>query len=398
MKRNPGGRRSTRSRRAGLVTVTCRAVLLAVLAQPAAAADVRLVIDGPVETVYAWTSASCADDFIPDSPARAFRRADGSVVLMAAHYTNAIFVGSTLDAVAPRCATSSGGNEQAAPERFDDRFWVQALQPMPNGRVLALVSHEYMGKRHPGHCERADQSGPQCWYSSILEATASEADFRFTLPALAQRVVAASPLKFDPAREARSGFLTTTNIVASGEWLYMASWAEFPGTRGNCLFRTRATSPTGPWLAWKNGTFAERFPSAYGDTPPSAGCDPIGADRQLGILRSIVWLERHRVFVGVFSVANGTRRTPGTYYAFSDDLTRWSDARLLAPLRPWYGTMDCEAFYDYPSLIDPLSSSQTFATAGDAFDLYLTRFNWQSCQRGLNRDLVRIRVRVTPPT
>ena len=87
--------------------------------------------------------------------------------------------------------------------------------------------------------------------------------------------MAASPLKFDPAREARSGFLTTTNIVAAGEWLYMASWAEFPGTRGNCLFRAPASSPAGPWLAWKNGTFGERFASAYADAPHSAGCDPI---------------------------------------------------------------------------------------------------------------------------
>lgn len=391
MKRNPSGRWIVEALRG-------QVLVLVLVAAPADAEDVRLATDGAIETVYAWKSSGCAEDFIPDSPARAFRRPDGSVVLMAAHYTNSIFVGPSLDRLSPRCATRSGGRERAEPERFDDRFWVQALHPLPNGRVMALVSHEYMGKRHPGRCERAEKPGPQCWYSSILEATAGDADFRFTLPALDRRVVAASPLRFDPAREARSGFLTTTNIVAAGEWLYVASWAEFPGTRGNCLFRTRATAPEGPWLAWKDGVFGERFSDPYAGAPHSAGCDPIGANRQFGILRSIVWLERHRTFVGVFSVANGTGRTPGIYYALSDDLLRWGEARLLTPLRPWFGTLDCEAFYDYPSLIDTLSPSQTFATAADAIDLYLTRFNWMSCQRGLNRDLVRVRVVVTPPT
>ena len=233
--------------------------------------------------------------------------------------------------MAPQCTTRSGGHEQAAPERFDDRFWVQALQPLPNGRVLALVSHEYMGKRHPGHCERADKSGPQCWYSSILEATASEADFRFTLPALAQRVVAASPLRFDPAREARSGFLTTTNIVAMGEWLYMASWAEFPGTRGNCLFRNPRHVAHGSLARVEERHLRRALPQRvwrHAPRPPDAiRSGPIGSSASCARSCGSSFTAP---FVGVFSVANGTSRTPGTYYALSDDLTHWGDARLLA--------------------------------------------------------------------
>lgn len=323
-------------------------------------------------------------------------------MLIAAHFTNGYFTGKSFDRLEPRCNVVSGGDESPEPERFDDRFWVQALQPLPNGGIFALVSHEYMGKRHPGRCRWTDMPGPQCWYSAILGATARAGtttdDLRFVLEPPERRVVAASPTPFNPETTTRVGFFTATNIVRSGEWLYFASWAEFEGTRGNCLLRAPAASPEGPWRAWREGEFTLSLPGAYGPDAHRAGCDPIGVDRQLGILRSLVWLDTAQTFVGVFSVANGTRRRPGIYYSLSTDLLTWGEARMLTPLRPWFGTMDCETFYDYPSLIDPASPSHNFATAGDTLDLYLTRFNWTNCQRGLDRDLVRLRVEVRPET
>ncbi|GJD34077.1 hypothetical protein [Methylobacterium aerolatum] len=364
----------------------------------AAASEVRLHVDGPVETVFRWKQDGCPSDFIPDSPARAFRRPDGSVMLIAAHFRNGSFAGPSLDRLKPRCHASSGGAELDQPERFDDRFWVQGLAPLPKGGLFALVSHEYMGKRHPGRCLSASRPGPQCWYSAIVGATADAQGLSFSLEPPATRVVAAPPTRFDPGATARTGFFTATNIVEAGGWLYFVSWAEIPGTRGNCLFRAPSDSPAGPWRARRAGGFTGFFPSAYETgrdehTTPTR-CDVIGADRQLGILRSIVRLETVDLYVGVFSVANGMQRPAGIYYSLSPDLLTWGEARMLVDLRPWYGTMECAAFYDYPSLIDPASSSPTFATAGQHLQLYLTRFNWSTCDRGLDRDLVRLSIAV----
>jgi hypothetical protein len=388
--------------RDGAAPRTLAVILCLLLPRGASAAEVYLRVDGPVETVFRWKQGGCPADFIPDSPARALRRPDGSVMLIAAHFRNGSFSGPSLDRLEPRCHAPSGGAEAAEPERFDDRFWVQGLAPMPKGGLFALVSHEYMGKRHPGHCQAAEKPGPQCWYSAILGATADADGLRYLLEPAETRVVAAPPTRFEPAATARTGFFTTTNIVQADGWLYFASWAEFSGTRGNCLFRAAAESPAGPWRAWRAGAFNEVFPSAYetarGEQAKPARCDPVGADRQLGILRSIVRLEPAGVYAGVFSVANGTRRPPGIYYSLSPDLVTWGEARMLSNLRPWYGTMDCESFYDYPSLIDPNSTSPSFATAGGRLDLYLTRFNWTSCDRGLDRDLVRLRLTVQTPT
>ncbi|MBV9079043.1 MAG: hypothetical protein JO048_16390 [Methylobacteriaceae bacterium] len=352
-----------------------------------------LVPAGPVETVFRWKDAGCPADFIPDSPARAWRRPDGSAMLIAAHYGNGSFSGPSLDALQPRCRVRTGGEEDADPARFDDRFWVQALYPVPDGRLLALVSHEYMGKRHPGRCRFADAPGPRCWYSAILAATAGPDGLSFTLRPRAERVVAAPPVPYDPDRAPRTGFFTTTNIVRDGAWLYALSWAEYPGVRGNCLLRAPAATPEGPWLARRGGAFASRLPGVYDQGEPG-GCDPVGTDRQLGILRSVVRIGETGPFAGVFSVANGASRPPGIYYSLSPDLVTWGEPRLLAPLRPWFGTMECQAFYDYPSLIDPQSPSPVFDVAGRTLRLYLTRFNWTSCDRGLDRDLVMLPVRV----
>ena len=83
----------------------------------------------------------------------------------------------------------------------------------------------------------------------------------------------------------------------------------------------------------------------------------------------------------------------GVFYSLSDDLVHWSPGkRLFAGLRPW-GQKACAEFYEYPSLIDHGSKSNIFDTVDlDQLYLYLTRFNYSDCKRGLNRDLVRVKI------
>ncbi|MEI2594612.1 hypothetical protein, partial [Pediococcus acidilactici] len=49
------------------------------------------------QVVFHWKNDRCSDDNIPDSPARAFRSADGTVNLYATHYINRSMSGKTLD-------------------------------------------------------------------------------------------------------------------------------------------------------------------------------------------------------------------------------------------------------------------------------------------------------------
>ena len=63
-------------------------------------------------------------------------------------------------------------------------------------------------------------------------------------------------------------------------------------------------------------------------------------------------------------------------------------------MTPFRVQPEAGVYYEYPSLIDHASPSPVFDTAGDSLWLYLTRFNLEDRRRGMNRDLVRLRVTV----
>jgi hypothetical protein len=344
------------------------------------------------QTVYRWSTQRCSELYIPDSPARAFRRTDGSVVLIAAHYLNQFMEGPSFDQLSPNCSTSSSGRESDNPADFDTRYWIQALLPTPAG-IIGLASHEYSGIRHH-NCAKHD-SGSTCWYSSILELVASENTFHFDFTKLrGERFVAAPPLRFDPARPGRYGFISTSNVVVKDGWAYVFIWSEIGGTPGNCLFRAPSSDPLGHWAAYQSGSFSQRFGDPYAGDNSAARCDLIGNGKINGQLRSVIRI--NGLWVGVFQVGKGPGFEAGVYYSTSPNMIDWSTPRLLLKVQQWYGAKGCDYFYGYPSLIDHGSTSRIFDTGGKDLFLYLTRLNWKDCNKGLDRDLVRTRVSILP--
>jgi hypothetical protein len=351
------------------------------------------------QSVFNGRLNKCGDIDIPDSPARAMRSSTGMVVLIASHYENQAFGGLSFDQLHSLCESRSMGALNPEPAAIDDRYWVQALLPTPDGQVLALVSHEYMGHRHPSRCA-VPQVGyyPTCWYSTIAIATGSAWPFKTNLAPLKKRVMAASPHRYDPNRRERTGFFTVSNIVRRDGYVYVFSYHELPEQRGNCLFRAQADAPLDGWLALSNGNFSQSFPSPYDDRRPvERRCDPISPRIFSGPIRSVVWVERLQLWMAVSSAtgAPGQKQLDesGVFYSLSKDLVTWEPRRrLFAGRQPW-GQKDCAEFFEYPSLIDHGSMSDIFDTVDtDQLFLYLTRFNYATCNRGLNRDLVRIRL------
>src|SRR3954452_3996893 len=84
---------------------------------------VRLSVIGEPEAVFRWSEQRCDRLHIPDSAARAFRRSDGQIALLAAHFTNVLLLGEDFDRLTPACETTSRGQESDDPASFDDRFW-----------------------------------------------------------------------------------------------------------------------------------------------------------------------------------------------------------------------------------------------------------------------------------
>ncbi len=368
-------------------------LLIPVGTAPLAQETVKFSVSSEPEVVYRYQTQRCDWRSIPDSPARAYRREDGSIVLIAAHFRNRILEGSSFNDLRPNCVVLSQGSESANPTDYDDRFWIQSLIPLGGGRILGLASQEYSGLRHEGVCAKGADK-PSCWYLALVGLEANDRDFSFKLLARPQRVIAGSNKRFDPSLDA-AGFLTLTNTVLDGDFAYFIAWTEDaaePGGRGNCLFRAPRSNLVTGWRMLSKGQFVsppEPYP-AGADNPVQAKCDRLGGPEMVGKIRSLTRLETKNVWLVVWSTR--MKGTGGIYYATSHDLRNWSPASLLTPLEPPWGSDGKGVFYDYPSTIDHHSSSPIFQTIGNSFHLYLARLNWEQSHTRMDRDLVRFKV------
>ena len=342
---------------------------------------------GPEEVAYQWSKQRCADDFIPDSPARAFRRRDNSIAVIAAHYKNQFLVGSSFSDLRPNCAISSFGSESNDAAAFDTRYWIQALVPS-NDSVIALASHEFSGYRHH-QCAVKSAKTSSCWFSSILALVRDDDSLHFRFPHDPKaKFVAIPPRAYDPNRGKRYGFFTTSNAIIKDGFAYVFIWAELDSKPRNCLFRAPLNDVLGNWLSYHNGSFSEPFTGPEDDTSEAEDCDAISPGNVLGQIRSVISVGNS--WVAVFMRRTPNPETTGVYYASSTDLIHWSGSKQLLKVQPWSGGTGCGTFYDYPSLIDHNSTSRFFDRANGHLYLYLTRANWPDCSGGLNRDLVRV--------
>lgn len=67
---------------------------------------------------------------------------------------------------------------------------------------------------------------------------------------------------------------------------------------------------------------------------------------------------------------------------------------LLWEMTPFHGQPEPGVYFEYPSLIDHSSTSAVFDDLAGAPWLYLTRFNFGDRRRGMDRDLVRLRLEI----
>lgn len=350
-----------------------------VLALPAAALEVV----GEPELVFAGGQGVCEADMIPDAPARAFRSADGGVRLIAAHHRNRLFAGPDLDHLAPDCRIAYRGAENSEPAALDDHAWIAATYTLDGTRVFALVHDEFHGHRRPDLCPAAKYMA--CWNNRVTGAVSDDGGRSFRRTGF----VAAPPYRYDGHLGRHTGYFNPSNIVASDGWYYATVFATEWGAQkpGNCLMRTRDLADPRSWRGWDGMDFSVRFVDAYHDTVPAEAhvCAPLP-----NLKSPISSIVRHGDG-WVATLAGGD----GFYASRSRDLLGWT-----APKRFWEvtitGRQNCGTPWatNYPSLLDPASSSRNLESVGTEAWLYYTRFWTKDCGLSMKRDLMRVRVRL----
>ncbi|SMH29462.1 hypothetical protein SAMN02982994_0176 [Azospirillum lipoferum] len=367
------------------------------------APELRAIVppDARPETVFDWRTQACEGWDVPDAPARAWRSADGTVHLLAAHTTARALTGPTLDRVAPDCRVVFDSGRQDDPARYDDRGWLAAPYTTDGRTVYALVHNEFHGHERRALCPAGDYAA--CWWNSVTLAVSEDGGRRFR----GAGYVAGIPYRFRGDLGRRAGLFGPSNIIAQDGWYYATAFAEETGAqkRGVCLMRTHELSAPDSWRGWDGRDFTVRFLDPYAasaSSEPPAGhvCQPMPAGR---LPFTVTGLVRHApsgltlaVMAGRRAERPGAEPVSGVWVSSSADLRSWSVPRLAwaAPLmtdRDRCGT--AETLY-YPSILDPDSLSRNFEdTDGDAF-LYLTRLRMSGCKPTRERDLVRVPIHI----
>jgi hypothetical protein len=402
MRWNGVGRDRTHRRlRGGAVAL---ALLILCAASPART-EPRLTIDreGP-EVVFRGAVDGCERYDFPDGAARAFRDAGGRVHLIATHFVNRAMVGPALDRVRRNCRVIFKGGEDGRPEAFDDRGWLLSVYTADGADVIALVHNEFQGHRRPALCpSRIYRS---CWYNTITFARSRDGGLSFQAPTGAARLVAALPYPYEPDAGRRRGFSSPSNMIEVAGYVYALIVADAVGVQkaGVCIMRTDRPQEPGSWRAWDGRAYSVRFANPYDarQVPDAAAhvCAPV-AGLAAATVGAVVRHAASGRFVAVQGISAGRggdgRQRSGVYVSYSADLVSWSVPELAAAV-PIFDSFACDdtAAFGYPSLLDPDSPSRIFDTVGDAFYLYMTRFNLKDCKRGEDRDLVRFRARLAP--
>lgn len=353
---------------------------------------------GPQHTMYRWLTDRCEEGFIPDAPARAFRRADGAMTLIATHHENWMLSGRDFSSLRPSCRAVMRSSEHR--ETGAGKLWIEATYTLDGKHVIALVSQDLEGRERQAGCYKRDVPG-RCWLNNIVAARSNDMGQTFSLLEPASRTVATLGDAYPQNVQSRFGVFTTSNIVRRGAEYHMIAYAQGEGVQepGNCLFRTDDPFAPERWRAWDGSGFSIdlRLPAA------PRPCKPLNRTSLPNEVRSVTYDSRHGVWIAVFAarlkMLGDAEAVPGFYYSQSADLVEWGAPQRImrAPTRP--RTDDPDMFMSYPSLLDPESTSYNFDTLDGENPVLL--FTVQHLERGrgtMNRDLRYVPLRITVRT
>ncbi len=352
----------------------------ACLLADASNAQAESVAGRPVQSVYGARSSSCEPGFIPDAPARAFRRYDGVTVLLASSDENWELVGPSITRVQAVCQPTF---RSSAAANSIGSVWIEATYTT-DGRIIdALGSRALPDSRGQG-CRF---TGPgACWLNDIVSLRSTDGGRHYVLGP----TVAAFRATYDPGRALRLGFFTVSNIVLwQGGFYAVVAWALGSGDTQNCLLRNQVIDDPSSWRAWDGKDFILDVSHASPIRPP---CAAISAETLSQEVRSISYSSRSRRWAAIFADARrapGTQRTvQGAYVSHSADLIHWGAASLIMALPLSRDPARCNDFIRYPSLLDPKSRSRNFSTLDDATALlFFTYEHVRHCAGSLDRDL-----------
>ncbi|WP_155642315.1 hypothetical protein [Pseudomonas alabamensis] len=347
------------------------------------------------QVVFNWKTDRCSDDNIPDSPARAFKSADGTVNLYATHYINRSMTGNSLDSVKQSCEIRFEAKMDSRPQLYDARVWLQTFYSEDNGnKVISLASSDYHGRWFK-NCDESQGKNLGCWWSAIILAQSDDGGKSFNTESPSNRIIAQSNYKFSNRESGPIGFLTTSNIVKIDEWYYSIFYTSKykDQNAGNCLARTSDINSKYSWRFWDGRDFSIDLSNPYASHTKSKTC--VTLKNLSSKIRSLTWHSKTKEFIAshedfINKKPPQSRVDARFSFSTSKDLIHWSNPKEIITIT---GKKNCQPQSPaaYPSILDSNSTDRNFGTVGNNAYLYYTKFNLgEDCRLTLDRDLLRV--------
>ncbi len=345
-----------------------------------------IAVIGDPQVVYDYSTQHCDNLDIPDSPARAFRDAQGNVSLIASADTTRRAVGSSLYSVQHQCAVIATSHNDPVFRDFRYHQWTTSPYTIDGNTVYAIMHNEWYGHLTDSACSPTD--GINDWVSALTLDISIDGGATFTQPA--DYIVNYPPTPWSNSftctktNPTRYGDLGQSNIITKDGYYYMLyRFSSAPGQKLNtCLMRTSDLSSADSWQVWM-GT------STGYVTSKTATCAPL---TNMGFIGdSLTYNSYLKEYVATGSSSkNPVRGMPaGFYYSTSPDLINWSLPHFI--MSDTNGTQT----FAYPSLLDPTDTTRNFEVTGQRPYLYYTTINDKatpSDPQDLNRNLMRVQI------
>ena len=313
------------------------------------------------------------------------------MIAFATHDQNRAFLGHNLGTLKRDCRIVFAGRHSDRPEDYSDRVWIASTWSEGDLTIFALGHDEYQAHRRRGRCRFATYA--ECWWNAIVLLRSDDGGRSFSR--VGDRPVATIPSRQDVDQGHSRGFYEPGNIVKRGDAYYALIRAGGEGAQqaGTCLFRTNDLTRPESWRFFDGQGFSPNADPYRDDVRNAKPCARLKGLK--GSVGSVTYAPAFGVYVAVSAFGSKTSSENGFYYSVSTDLIHWSEGRrFLALSTPWSASCGEDRFI-YPSLVDPQSSSRNFDVVGPDPYLYCVRQHFDGCQDTMQRDLVRMKVRLS---
>jgi len=367
------------------------ALTFSISATPVLAHEVSAQLLAGPSVVFDWSAQRCADDDIPDAPLRAVRLSDGSILGIDSHFNTRRFLGPDLGSLKRDCRIVYESSKSDNPADFADRTWLVAPWTDDGQTIYALSHNEYQADKHKGRCKFSDYNS--CWYNTIGLFRSFDQGMSFEP---ADRTPIAAPTFTQDVDQGRPrGFFGPSNIIEKDGYFYsiIRNTGASGQPAGECLFRTSRVNDVSLWAYFDGQGYTPSALDPYRDHVGfRRSCLPLR-----GLLGDIGSLAVHKTTGLFIAVSEAQINTEAQVLMWSSlNLVEWANPVVLARFPLATSTPCKEPYgYGYPSLLDPSSPSRIFQSVSDLPFLYLTRTHFANCGMTLNRDLVRIPIRLS---